>query len=827
MIANEMPNAASVPAIPSAAENELLRLRALARYQILDTPEEESFDRITRLAARICNAPIAIISLIDSHRQWFKSCHGIAMKETPRADSFCNYTILGEGIFSVGDVRNDKRFRHSPILKLMPDIRFYAGVPLRTEDGFNIGALCIMDTKARAEFSAQDTQSLQDLAQIVMSELQLRVKTRSSYIYKSVVERTQDSVIITKADFEAPGPEIVYANPAFLNASGYKREQVIGHSARFLQNNEISRQRMKALRQAHESNAPASLEIITHHKDFQKRWVLMNIYPVADPNGLAQYFVIIERDVTEQREREHELQRAKEGADAANLAKSNFLANISHELRTPLNSIIGMTQLLLDDLRDPEQRELADTVYNSSMNLLEIVNDILDIEKIEANKVTLEHIGFQPTTVITKTITLLKPLASAKQLKLEHTILPDIPVVLGDPTRFARIITNLISNAIRYTDKGSIHVRVNYRERSDSSMELRCEIKDTGIGIAPEKQQMIFDKFAQADTSTTRRYGGTGLGLAITKQLVELMGGHIGVTSRLGKGSTFHFVIPFDIADESYDGDEPFIANKYTQTTCGIMPVEDMRILIAEDNPLNQLYLSKLLERFGFEHISMVENGRAALEACKRNECDLILMDCHMPEMNGFEATQHIREHEKETGKHIPIFAMTANAMPGEREKCLSYGMDDYISKPLDVRLFKTALGQWGRFSDADTESKESNPSIAESEMLDLSIIRSFSAGDIEAERNFVSVFISQAQKSLVQLHHACHVNTPELWVETAHTFKGTAANIGAKKLAALCDKAQTSQDATPEERNKQYRMIEEEYARIVQILIDLKLFDA
>jgi PAS domain S-box-containing protein len=826
MIANEMPDT-GLPAFAPAAENELLRLRELSRYQILDTPAEESFDRITRLAARLCNAPIAIISLIDSHRQWFKSCQGITVKETPRADSFCNYAILGEGAFVVSDVRNDKRFKNSPILKAVPDIRFYAGVPLKTEKGFNIGALCIMDTKPRTAFSEEDTKSLQDLAHIVMSELNLRVKTRSSYIFKSVVERTQDSVLITKSQFEAPGPEIVYANPAFLAASGYRRDQVIGHSARFLQNNEISRQRMKALKQAHESNAPASLEIVTHQKNFQKHWLLMNIYPVAGPSGAAQYFVIIERDVTEQREREHELQRAKEGADAANLAKSNFLANISHELRTPLNSIIGMTQLLLDDLHDPEQRELADTVYNSSMNLLEIVNDILDIEKIEANKVTLEHIGFQPATVISKTIALLKPLASAKQLKLEHSISSDIPVVLGDPTRFARIITNLISNAIRYTDKGGIHARVSYRNTSESVMELRCEIKDTGIGIAPEKQQMIFDKFAQADTSTTRRYGGTGLGLAITKQLVELMGGHIGVTSRLGKGSTFHFVIPFDIADESYDEDETFVANKYTQTTCGIMPVENMRILIAEDNPLNQLYLSKLLERLGFKHISLVENGRAALAAYKRNECDLILMDCHMPEMNGFEATQQIREHEKEAGRHIPIFAMTANAMPGEREKCLGYGMDDYISKPLDVRLFKTALSQWGRFADAATDSKESPAAPADSEMLDLSIIRSFSAGDVEAERTFVSVFISQAQKSLVQLHHACHVNTPELWAETAHTFKGTAANIGARKLASLCDKAQSSHDATPEERIKQFRIIEEEYARIVQVLIDLKLFDA
>ncbi len=512
-------------------------------------------------------------------------------------------------------------------------------------------------------------------------------------------------------------------------------------------------------------------------------------------------------------------ERAEREAIAASHTKSEFLANMSHELRTPLNSILGMLRLLMESNLAEAQEELAGTAFRSSVNLLEIVNDILDLSKIEAGEMKLESIGFDIQYVFHSVVHALEHVAREKRVPIiRHYDKDSFPFLLGDPTRLSRVLTNLIGNAIKYTDKGHIDVRAFCRKLDNTHVELRCEITDTGIGIAKEKHEAIFEKFSQADGSTTRKYGGTGLGLTITKQLVELMGGKIDVESEIGQGSTFWFTIPYEITDKL--NEDKHI--RKLKLFSGTIPPEEARILVAEDHPLNQLFIKKVLERFGIKNFGIVENGAEAIEAYQKEAWNVILMDCHMPEKNGYETTKEIRDLEKMTGTHIPIIAMTANAMVGDREKCLRYGMDEYISKPINVDELKEALSQWLLFKENPVEDTKKNNS-EDKAVLDLSQLRSFTEGDVEIEKELMRVFIQQSDKNIVALKETSGGTNDKTWVEAAHMFKGGAGGIGAGTLHKLCDQAQHF-SGTIKERGALYDAITAEYERVKSTLRGLGL---
>ncbi|WP_377704282.1 response regulator [Pseudoduganella sp. UC29_71] len=533
--------------------------------------------------------------------------------------------------------------------------------------------------------------------------------------------------------------------------------------------------------------------------------VVLNIVgrPIYGADGAASGFVSIYHDVTSERHYEQQLEakneellQAKQLAEAASMAKGQFLSNMSHEIRTPLNCVIGMAYLALKTELDPRQRDYLEKIRYAGEHVLGIIDDILDISKIEAGKMELQHIDFSLDQVVQTLTAVVAPKAASRGLELVFDLDPALPPVLtGDPLRLKQVLINYANNAIKFSEQGRIAFRVRMVGGDAGSCLLRFDVSDQGIGLSEAEMAKLFVSFQQADTSTTREYGGTGLGLAICKELAQLMGGDVGVASQPGAGSTFWFTARLGISSRtlptliSQIGDAAGELLAGTRSPAVMAALQTARILLVEDNIFNQQIAQEMLEEVGAA-VCVAGNGAAALELLRETSVDCILMDLQMPVMDGLEATRRIRAAPQLS--HIPVLAMTATATTEARVRCIEAGMNDFISKPVQPALLHQTIARWlpQRVAQAEPRPPPPAPAAAhggDTDVIDLSVLSMLLGYDEAKVGKFALAFLSSSRDGIGDMEAALARGDMETVRQLGHRIKGAARTVGAFRMGDLC----------------------------------------
>lgn len=819
------------------------RLSTLFNLEIMDTDPDSVLDSIVKLASKICDTPISLVSLVDDKRQWFKAKTGLDAEETPREWAFCAHAIENDDPFVVHDSRKDDRFKENPLVTGEPHVIFYAGIPLKIHGQDNIGTLCVIDNKPKTLTEDQLSQ-LELLAKQASDFIETRKKLKVSKKLSEMLTRlnnlefesekeinqiltkylqtgaelyglefgiishiTGDDYIVHSAvspngELEVGGkfnlpdtycdavvksedtvtynevgkiPELsghpVYVNmklesyistPIWYKGSIFgtlnysslepRKNHFIDEERKFIEilADAISKkmaieERNKRLKHVYSimNEAPeyigmadlstgktvfhnkafnevsgidgeAGLEIKNFHPDWAAElvkkeaiphaidkgpWkgetailnehgheipVLQTIVAHKDHTGAPKFVSTVMQDIRKQKEIEDKLSLARQKAEEANNLKSEFLASVSHEIRTPLNGVLGMVNLLNETSMNVKQREMVGTIHSCGSDLLSILNDILDLSKIESGKMIIESTDLNLKNVIDESAKLYQSQADEKGIEVKIQTTNQLPnKLIGDPVRIKQILNNFISNAIKFTDSGTIEISTNFATLKDNSYNVQISVKDSGIGISPDKQEKIFGAFEQADNSTTRMYGGTGLGLSICCKLAKLMDGQILLTSKENEGSTFTIELPLKANDQSIS------THTDLKDSFGALMSDNYpyRILVAEDNLINQKLTTAYLKKLGYS-CDIAENGQEAIDMHSKNSYDLIFMDMQMPVLDGIGAAKEILASDDRP----LIVAMTANSFEEDKEKCAQAGMVDFISKPFEVDDLKELI---------------------------------------------------------------------------------------------------------------------------------------
>ncbi len=804
---------------------------------------QDAFQTVTRVAAECLHTERVSIWFFTEDRSAIQCAdlyqlvirehtRGAVLRETDYPTYF--HELDEERIVAADDAQTDSRTAEFTAPYLTPlGITSMLDIPIRSE-GKMIGVICHEHIGPMRRWTLEEQHFAASVANTVALAIEAADRRKVEQALRTSEGRLTTTVQNTNIgiwDWDLSSNH-VYLSPEWKRQLGYDQDELDNTFQEWESRiHPDDHDRAMGTIEACLSGRISGLEIEhrLRHKDGCYRWILARGTMVKNEADLSSRIMGIHIDVTDRKIVEEQLRQAKEAAEAASLAKSQFLANMSHEIRTPMNGVLGMAELLLRSVLGDKERRLTESIQHSGTVLLAIINDILDFSKIEAGKLQLEAIPFEVRRTIREAVELSVPAAQKKQLKLSWIIDEDVPMhLLGDPTRLRQILVNLVGNAVKFTDRGSIGVSVACETQSDEHYGLSITVRDTGIGVAAEQQTHIFDAFSQADGSTTRKYGGTGLGLAIVKQLVTLMEGRVELESRLGQGSAFRFTALFRRCESVQDPVSPTEATITARAEPIDQPAhhrKEIRILLVEDNPVNREVACGMLESFTCR-IDTAENGREALVALETKEYDLVFMDCQMPEMDGLTATRLIRERESQAtpptndpaehhSHRVPIVALTAHAMQGDRELCLSAGMDDYLTKPFTLAQLEQVLTRWIPKHDAveihkDGVSRTSpvveigghapaaarhdgrlNGIKVESTILDqsaLAAIRTLQRpGHPDIFSRIVSQYVETSQEMVARIRRAILAKDSGELRAAAHRLKSSSAQLGASALAADC----------------------------------------